>query len=39
MQAEEIIGVKPCRAEAPGTVILANPIARDIVMIGERAVT
>jgi hypothetical protein len=38
MQAEEITGVKPGRAAAPGTAILANPVARDIVMVGKRAI-
>jgi hypothetical protein len=38
MQAEEIIGVKPDRAGAPGTTMLANPIVRDIVIIGRRAI-
>jgi hypothetical protein len=38
MQTEEIICVKPGRAGAPGTAILANPVARDIVMVGKRAI-
>jgi hypothetical protein len=34
MQAEEVTGVKPVGAWEPATAILANPVTRDIVMVG-----